>query len=913
MKAFSGSSSERSAADETAAEFLRAQEVTHPVSIEELRQASESSVAAVEQVLANFDRLQAMKEPREDDESESIESPAYDDWLDASLDLDEAFLEENEGALGARLIELTALDDAAFELRKEEAQKLLRQTGNIALRIHPSVHRLVTLGFVTSRSEAVEKLSEGNLVKQVRVNNVSITPRRRTTIGLLRDLDARFSVEEQTNIWTLEVAPEMPSSVMVSDPFRVGDDDLNTYWGHRIAARREARPSEEATILSISGDKTITVLSALENIRDRAEDEVLRTAAGHVAQWLDGKRIYYQDPDERDFELYHLGMEDPQVLMSVLRSLDVIKHFDPELFFELLGIDASEGGRSMYFGSFLHKALYNTQRNIDASSAELGTMAISTMMRQLFTVDDHVQTYAAVVSQESLRAMAGQVKKSVDAVSTPASKAQMLMMMAVPYSRMAVDAEVRRQLDAFREASSENVVEELRRRIDDIEHPLKLADYLVGLPKHATDDVLVRRQLRRIFSEEQIESGEIRRIVTYKYEFENGMWNPFAIDLPSVIRELYGRIPLIDESREDLGFALRVKVALRDAIGMAVNTEEFITANTSEKTKARKFLKVVMPTDLYWEDYEAIKDRFGPIDRRIAARFSYASRRDSLSYTTIMRSSVTVMRSCEAAFLRFENEADRSFYAGQMFIAAAKEGPVDRFFSIVPFNDLERYRVDLAFLSVIAHPQGKEVAFKYFDKFCEIIPAEKMCEVIKGKSKPCADFRKMFLRAGPESVRTYLQHLRGKVRRVSPWREQLALTEFIEPNGLESLVKINKVLLEGCTPWEIQTGYRSSPPMVLKIDLFDVRQSVVRAFDEAGWEPPATERSLKNPDDDPPTAEMLAEMRSCYSGPETSGGSDSLDTDRLVSLIGSYLEGGKRDSVGAERVLADAIRKKILR
>lgn len=817
MKAIPGSNIECSAVDETAAEFLRAQEVARPASIEELQQASESSSGAAETTFAHFDRLQAMREPREDDESESIESPAFDAWLDASFDLDEAFLEENEGALGARLIELVALDDTAFEMRKEEALSLLRQTGNIALRLHPSVHRLVTLGFAPSRSVAVEKLSVGELAKPVRVNGVSITPRRRTIIGLLRDLDARLPAEEQTNIWTLEVAPELPSLVTVSDPFRVGDNDLNTYWNRRIAAYQEGRPREKVSILSISGDKTITVLSTLENIRDCAEDKVLRTAAGHIAQWLEGKRIYYQDPDERDFELYHLGMEDPRVLMDVLRSLDVIKHFDSELFFELLGIDPSEGGRSMYFGSFLHKALYNTQRNIDATAGELGTMVISTMMHQLFTIDDHVQTYAAVVSQESLKAMAGEMKKSVDAASTPASKAQMLMMMAVPYSRMAVDAEVRRQLDALREASSENVVEELRRRIDDIEHPLKLAEYLVGLPKQAADDVLVRRELRKIFSEEEIEGGVMRwtSISTYKKSLFPGELGKF--ECPSVVPRLYQRIPLIDETRDDLGYALRIKVALRDAVAMADSVDEIRTANTSEKTRARQFLKFVMPTGLYREDFEAVKDGMSFWERRVAERFNYADRSQLRMYPSACVHQVNLRRSGE----------DRAFFVGQMLIDWAGQAAGNNIFQTEPFNHMEDLRPDLVFLSIIAHPQGKEVAFKYFDKFCEIIPAERMCEIFSLSQSLVRDFTYLFDANGSPVARTYLKYLRDQIPFMYFSDDPIFLRN-VGPEDIDWIKKINRVLIEGRTPWTKEVTFEeyfkhgSMGSVVCEIDAWEI-------------------------------------------------------------------------------------------
>lgn len=892
--------------DETAAEFLRAQEVKAPVSVDELRQASESASVAVEQLFGNFDRLQAMKEEF-DEENESPTSESYDAWVDAMLDLESAFLDDGDGALGMQLIELIGLDDAAFELRKGDARRLLQQTNTIAHRMYPSIHRLVTLGFGASRLEVIEKLSVGDLVKQERVHDVSVTPRRRTIIGLLRDLDARLPEDERTNAWTLEAPPELPPSIIVSDPFQVGDDALAAYWRHRIGTAHEVY-EKKATILSLSGDKTSAVIWELENVANHATDEVLRDAARQIVQWLEGKQIYYQDPDPRDFELYHLGMEDPETLMHILRSLDVIKHFDPELFIELLGIDPSLGGRSPYFGSFLHKALYNTQRTIDHTSPELGTMAIQTMMKQLLTVDDRVQTYSAVVSQESLKAMAGEMKRSVDASPSSQSKAQTLMMMAVPFSRMAIDAEVRRQLDALREASPENVVEELRRRIADIEHPLKLADYLIALPKRATDDLAVRRELRKILSEEQIGEGVFRKIVTFEH-LDQGVMH-YKFDLPSILPDLYNRIPLIDESREDLGFALRIKVAIRDAVTLADETEEITTKSTSEKTKARQFLKGIMPVRLYREDYEAIKDQLGFWERRVADRFNYSKRDYIADPADNFRLSHLVYGNDEV--MKITNE-DRAFFIGQTIVEWELSKTRPQGYTQQFFDHIQQHRPDLVFLSIIAHPKGKEIAFKYFDKFCEMIPAERMCEIlVKGAIKPIVAFRKLFERPGTTSTSPYIKYLINKIGRSVLPDDIIRVT--LQPEDVQTLVKINRVLVEGKTPWEIQTGYRSSPPQELRIDLFDIYESLVQAYIQSGrFDEVAIRTRLANPDIHPPTEEQMRGMRACYTGPETSHGSDSLHIERLEKMICSYFYHGKDVPDFGFDLAPRVIRDKILR
>ncbi|MEK7632280.1 MAG: hypothetical protein AAB473_00630 [Patescibacteria group bacterium] len=895
------------AVDETAAEFLRAREVKVPESIDELRQASESASEAVEQIFGNFDRLRAMKEESEERVNDDPPPESYNAWIDAALDLDAAFLEDGDGALGRELIELAKLDDVAFADRKDEARRLLLGTANIALRMYPSVHRLVTLGFGVSRPEVIEKLSAGELVQNERVHGVSVTPRRRTIIGLLRHCDARLPEEERTNIWTLEVPPELPQSIVVSDPFNASDDTLAAYWSRRIGAVHETRGKETAIVL-LSGEKTTSVLWELENIAEHADDDVLRAAAGRIVRWLEDKQIYYTDPDPRDFELYHLGMEDPQTLIEIMRSLDVIKHFDPEFFFELIGIDPLLGGRSVYFGSFLHKAMYNTQRVVDHASPELGEMALRTMTHQLLTLDESVQTYSAVVSKQSLKAMAGQMRSTIDAAQTEESKAQAFIMMAVPFSRIAIHAEVRRQLEAMREASPENIAEELRRRIDDIEHPLKLADYLVNLPKHATDDLAVRRQLREIFSEKKIENGTFRNVTSWVSG--EGVPEKYELSFPTILPELYNRIPLIDETRDDLGFALRVKVAIRDAVALASNIEEFTTKSSSEKTRARQFLKFIMPDDLFREDFEAIWDQLfhWASEQTIASRFHYANRSALGQGYWLVDDG--------------RSEEDRAFFIGQQLIVSLSIGSDT---NVEPyFERMKEIRADLVFLSIIAHPKGKEIAFKYFDKFCEMIPAERMVELLKQRGKMMQEFLRQFEKIPSDASRTYLLYLRkaldsrpGDYGSRDPltgiswrWKTDADASRIIEP-----LRKINKAILAGGTPWEIQysTEVRRVPIKDIGkfpkyIDLFDLHVSLKSAFLAAGFD----RLSTKNPDVDPPTEEEMREMRSFY---DKSGGTyheGVIDFEKLIISLRRYFLGDYAYSTGVENVLRSTVQNKIL-
>lgn len=881
--------------DAIAAEFLRAQEVSIPRDIEELQQATTSANEEIERVLFSRDRWYAMKE--EDQERQPESEELSDEWVDVMLDLEEAFVDENDGALGKRVIELLALDADAFAQCAKEARGILQATSSVALRVYPFMHRLVNLGIASNRVAVVERLSSGDLRKQEKVHHVPVTLRRKTIIGLLRDLDARLPLEQQTDIWSLEIAPELPASLVVSDPFQSGNEDLAAYWRRKVSIEHETY-GRDATILSLSEKKTAVVMYELENIIEQSGDPVLKHAAQAIATWLESKQMYYTNPDIRDFELYHLGMENPETLMEIMRSLDVVKHFDPELFFELLGIDPQLGGRSPYFGSFLHKALYNTQRAIGAAAPELGTMAIQTMMQQLLTLDDSVQTYSAVVSQESLKAMQEEMITSVKSAPTTQSKALALMMMAVPYSRMAIDAEVRRQLDALREASPENMADELRRRIDDIEHPLKLAEYIGLLPRTAEQDVRVVKALRSVF-------GDIRF---------DAVREQCQKRRPEYLKMLYDRIPLIDETREDLGFAMRVRVAVRDAAAIADLTEEIQTKSTSEKTRAREFLKGVMPVGLYREDFDAVKDQLNFWERNVAERFSYSSRSFEENHGGIVKPT-------EISLDPRWSEADKAFFVGQALVWWENSARDRRhYFSVNLLRMAEDLRSDLVFLSVVAHPQGKKVAFRYFEKFCDMISLERMLKLLKVNVELGKEFLRQFEIIPSTASRTYLKHLHKQLHYLlGDHREHGALVELLEYQATDGdsaqtlLKKINKTILSGGTPWEIQTGYRSSPPIEIRLDLFDVYQTILESYRRGGFGPPEGEKSVRNPDIDPPDNETLRQMRGCYQGPQTSYGSDEFDTKRFIELARNYFFSGRTESRFATEVMEQNIQSKILR
>ncbi len=753
-----------------------------PASVLELQEASQNAFMQVEARLG--------------------ETETFEAWVDVTSDLEEVFLEEAKGLLGTKLIELVELSDDAFELRSTEAEALIKQTAHAASRVYPIIHRLRTLAFGTTREEVVRKLETGEVLKTVKINDVSVTPVRRTVIGLLRDLDRRIG----TNLWSLEYPPELPSVVVPTDPFN--PHSTHDYWRDYLLAKRQVSPDQTHTLLTGSEDKTQAIAYELGNIIEQSSDTSLQEAARTILAWLDRKAVYYQNPDPRDFEFYHLGLEEPQDLMTLFRSLDTIKHTDPELFLELLGINPEDGGRSPYFGSFLHKAVYNTQQVVDRAAPELGELALRTMLKQLLTLDERVKTYAGVISQEALKAMAGEIRKSLDTATTPAAKSQALLMMSVPYTHAAVDAEVRRQLDALRETSIEAVQAELVRHLDDIEHPRKTAAYIGQLTPAMLERPEVRKLLEPTF-------GKL-------LEDKRGFLGMCRREEPEVMLPLYDRIPYIDETRDDLGFGLSIRVRLRDM-----------------GTKQRWY-KLYRPNGVQFDFNE--KPPFSPSAH---VRNTYSG----IGYFVTNRTERIILRqfndSCPeisdlgaASWIQTATTDSERVYRAAQLIAAF---PENRF---VLYLMMASEKPDLVFLTLLGHPTYPDVASQTFSAFCDMVPAERMLEILNLKAAPVKKFRRALMRERdklPEYLQPYAKYLQEQREREitevehgwigGPSPEDIKKRDtLIATERINNYRKINRLLIEKSGPLTVSlmsnVRIDDHKPTTFKVDIYDLAMSV---------------------------------------------------------------------------------------
>lgn len=771
--------------DATAREFLDAQEPKPPATTAELRDATRHAFDSAIRTLGN--------------------TASLEEWVAATNDLEDAFFDSNDGAL-AEQVRLALGKDALDATEWAACEELVRQTADVAARIYPIVHRLQSLGFAATREEVVRKLEVGDLSATTKVHGVSIVPRRRTLIGLLRDIDAKLGA----NVWSLEFPPELPAKVVVSDPFDVADEETARLWRHRKVAKNAIAPTVDHSVLAMSGDVTMTVAYELGTVAERTDDPRLKEAATTVVAWFERKSIYYQDPDARDFALYHLGMEQPQDLMKIFRSLDAIKHADPELFLELMGINPDGGGKSPYFGSFLHKALYNTQRAVDHAD-KLGEMAIRTMLRQLLTLDATVSTYSGVVSQEALKAIGAQIKERVESEPSSADKARTLMMLAVPFSQLAIDAEVRRQLDELREANLENVKAEFRRHLDDLDHPLKFVDYLQSMPRAAFDDE-VCHEIRKAFKLEDAFAPSPDSIQAYVREhYDKGRY--------FIAAQLYQRIPLLDESRADLGFGHRMVVAIRDIDAIErLFSRSIATSPKDAYEVALDGLKLFVGEDALShaftkENVDALSSQLSFVQRRF---LNYAL--EEISHERFGENRKTLARLANSV----DVPSIDPFVFGQLLVEDAIRNlgrNAELILDTIP-------NPDLVLLSVLAHPMGAEVAFKHFDKFCGRIPSYRLAEILEdrfgSRNHPAiASLRKIFYERKPEPhTSAYVQHLRDNV-----WGHKAEGLEIVgHEMKIQWYLNLNRVLVEKRTPWTVKSFHGGGDEQK---NTFDLWQTIV--------------------------------------------------------------------------------------
>lgn len=543
---------------ERQADILELQKPRHPETVEEMSTATEEALDAVESDLTLYETITGHAGMMD---HELIITETLEDWLTITDALDEAFFVVGDGALGRRLIDLVAtdsLDDADLE----EAIGILRSTSPMVPKLLPLLEHAARLRANMTLADIVDEISIGKVGEQ-HIEGQRVDIKVKSLIGLLRELSEKVTEAEEARgntitpaieAWKLQGETVIPQTIKLRDPFEASAESF-VYWSTAGEATEKVE-GKVKSIKELSHGRTLSLMYDMEQLADALwempkKDVKLREAYERVHDWLGKKMVYYTSGDDRDFSIYNLSMENPAVATQLIQDLDIIKHAKPALFTEMMGMNPYAGsGESRYFGSFLHKALANTEAMFERVSEKVDHIAFAILYHQLMNVDQHVQAYSGRYTQEGVAQAAAKAKAMVEAESDSKGDeagAGLAKVLGVMLVRPAIEAQYRAEFDKMREANLENFRDEVARRID-ARQTTMLTDYLANLPLVALQDVVVRAELRRVFPREMVDDMERFRGLCQTMDME-------------VLKPLYDQIPIFDKDSRDFSQSVVVRVA----------------------------------------------------------------------------------------------------------------------------------------------------------------------------------------------------------------------------------------------------------------------------------------------------------------------------------------------------------------
>lgn len=494
------------------AEILSALEVHIPSTVGELEQATDD---------ANFFATDALS--LWDAEKTAHEGASCQEWIVVNDELEEAFLSEGRKGLTEELLNYLKCSDVELRSHRNFIDPILRSASAFAHRLAPLVDRLCALNPAMTRDAVIARLGVGETLDGEDVHGVVIQPKRNTLIGILTILGDRMRllaiedgitpIPSEYTAWSFgESSRErLAPKVVIADPFAV-DGLTAKYWSHR---------AEGSSILDASASKTRAVLYDLELLRQAHRDREqggeskrypeLEHALEVIESWIEQNMVWYQAKSSADIENYTLTMEGAEDFMEILHALDVLKHHDPRFFVALLGV-APRNERSPYFGSFLHKALFNTQRLARKQDDDASAKVLRISLDQLLTIDANVEAwdFANMISKETLHALGQKAGEAMmQAEKNNGNQTVTSVMLGTAFAKRAMEYEVRRQLEAMRALNFEEVKKNLFPKLDDYEHPMLALRAIATLPQVAFHDREIVGRLMEIFGEELYSDTEV--------------------------------------------------------------------------------------------------------------------------------------------------------------------------------------------------------------------------------------------------------------------------------------------------------------------------------------------------------------------------------------------------------------------
>ena len=480
--------------------ILRALETQLPVNIEELREATVDAFTFGDKHLGLWARDKTMHS-----------TIAYEEWVSLTSELERTFCNPENPVLGEQLLAFLAMtNEEMLEPRTySNLIALLRHTAPFAQRITTLVDRLCIVTHM-QKTQIIDALRKGDLTATLLVNDFPIQPSRVTLLGVLARLSDRLSAiakekdepaPPESLLWNLDQVPHLPPKVSLQDPFSQ-DEETQKYWEDR----------DEKTVFRVSEHKTISLIYELESLRavsaQDPENIDYTLALAAIEEWLERNLMLYRDGTEKDIGAYHLGMETPEMLELILKSLDAVKHNNPEFFVALAGINPN-GGKSPYFGSFIHTALYKTQhilreQRIEHLSSEDAFFAadLSEAFSALMTLNQYVPIWNTkeALSDEGLKAITQRMM--ADKTGNIVVPVVVLTLFARLNARTKRRESIARQLDTMKSMDLKALFENLSSKLDDLEHPMLALRAIADLPLLALRDPKILIRLTAIFGEE---------------------------------------------------------------------------------------------------------------------------------------------------------------------------------------------------------------------------------------------------------------------------------------------------------------------------------------------------------------------------------------------------------------------------
>ncbi|MBI4239658.1 hypothetical protein HY620_01565 [Candidatus Uhrbacteria bacterium] len=196
---------------------------------------------------------------------------------------------------------------------------------------------------------------------------------------------------------------ELPKKLVITDPLGQHQTD---YWTERVAAHK-AMYGKEIRLSGLVKQRTTSAIYELQEVELRTRDQELKNAIQSVSEWLDSEQGQLEGLDDEAFVGYTAGLHfaygDPEILITLLNSLEIIKQKVPYLYVRLLGRSPNpvtpENTRSDMFGNVLHIAFHHSM-NLQTGKGTEEYQALQSFLSGLTRMEARQDVIAPLSDEE---------------------------------------------------------------------------------------------------------------------------------------------------------------------------------------------------------------------------------------------------------------------------------------------------------------------------------------------------------------------------------------------------------------------------------------------------------------------------------------------------------------------------------